>query len=408
MVLLEQVHHSVEVAHVLADHKGQVTGMDLLVMDNIVADLVASPLSIRGVRQNVLDSREDSHGDRVDVLERNQVSLALAADDIRIVVSEDLEAVLLQVLSVVEDGLYAGAVRLMAHIDGKSVIIVELRVLVDEKFGNELAELGDVRAEELGDTAGEPVSAEELMDAEHGAGVRKLSVEVCRELEDTSLGVGDLGDGAEGDKQGHFVTEVVGSILRECAEHLSGSLGVANVGDLLSAGLGLDCIDNGGQVVCSHFKPGEVPEFLLVMVRVILGVRTAVRVAARISEPDIIASTCGHEGWSHVRVVHDPAVGRVKDAVLEQNGRLCTVRLSFAHQAWDTEDVQLVAVLGCHLVELELETVLGANLLEGTLRVTGVTIRMDFWHGPDFVLLSKSSCSKKSNDSTESLHNYYN
>ena len=52
------------------------------------------------------------------------------------------------------------------------------------------------------------------MDAEHRARVRKLGIEVSRKLEDTSLGVGDLGNGAEGDKQGHFVTEVVGSILR--------------------------------------------------------------------------------------------------------------------------------------------------------------------------------------------------
>lgn len=144
MVLLEQVHDSVEVAHVFADHKGKVTGMDLLVVDNIVADLVASPLGIRGIRQNILDAREDSHGHSVDVLERDQVSLALAANDIRVVVSEDLEAVLFQILSVVKDGLDAGAVRLMAHIDGESVIVIELGVLVDEKLSNELAELGDV------------------------------------------------------------------------------------------------------------------------------------------------------------------------------------------------------------------------------------------------------------------------
>ena len=255
MVLLEQVHHSIEVAHVLADHKRKVTGMDLLVMDNIIADLVASPLSIRGIRQNILDAGEDSDRHRVDVLERDQVSLTLASDDIRVVVSKHLEAVLFQVLSVVKDGLDTGAIRLVAHIDGKAVIVVELWVLVDEKLSNEFAEFGDVRAEELGDAAGEPVSSEELMDAEHRACIRKFGVEVRREFEDTSLGVGDLGNGAEGDEQRHFVREVAGGILRQRAEHLSGSLGMADVGDLLSAGLGLDCIDDGGHVVGSHLKP---------------------------------------------------------------------------------------------------------------------------------------------------------
>ena len=49
VVLLDQIHHGVEVAHVLSDHESEVTRMNLLVVDNVVANLVAGPLSIRSV-----------------------------------------------------------------------------------------------------------------------------------------------------------------------------------------------------------------------------------------------------------------------------------------------------------------------------------------------------------------------
>lgn len=103
MVLLQQVHHSVEVAHILADHECEVTGMDLLVIDNIVTDLVPSPLRISEISENVLDSCEHSHRHSTDVLKRDQVSLLLLTvlEDVRVVVGPDLEAVFSQVLCIV-------------------------------------------------------------------------------------------------------------------------------------------------------------------------------------------------------------------------------------------------------------------------------------------------------------------
>ena len=245
MVLLQKAHDGVEVAHVFADHEGEVTGMDLLVMDDVVADLVAGPLSVRGVSQDVLDTSKHSDRHSADVLERDQVGLSLATDDVCVVVSIDLEAILFHILSVVQNGLDTGAVWLVAHVDGKPVIVIELWVLVDEKFGDELAERWDVGAEELSDSLGEPVRAEELVDAKQGASICKLGIENRCKLEDTGLGVGDLRDGAEGDEQGHFVAEVSSRILRQRTEHLSGTLGVADIGDLLSTGLVLDSINHG-------------------------------------------------------------------------------------------------------------------------------------------------------------------
>ena len=160
MVLLQQIHDGVEVAHVLPDHESEVTRVYLLVVDNIVSDLVAGPLSIRGVRQDILNAREHCHWDGADVLKRDQICLSLATNDVIEVIRIDLEPVLFHVLGVVQDRLHARAVRLVAHIDSEPVIVVKFRVLIHEQLGDKLAEGGDIRAEKLGDATCEPVGAE--------------------------------------------------------------------------------------------------------------------------------------------------------------------------------------------------------------------------------------------------------
>ena len=157
------------------------------------------------------------HGDRhsADVLQRDQISLLLLTvlEDVCVVVSENLETVLAQVLSIVQNGLDGGTVRLMAHVDGKSVVIIELWVLVDEEFGDQLTERWNVGAEELRYSTGEPVGAKELVNSEKAAGVREFIVEHSSELEDTSLGVRDLGHWSESNEERHFIREVTSSVL---------------------------------------------------------------------------------------------------------------------------------------------------------------------------------------------------
>ena len=165
MVLLNQVHHGVEVAHVFAYHEGEVTSVDLLVVDNVVTDLVAGPLSVSRVRQNIFDASENGDGHSADILQRDQVGLPLAANNVIVVVRVDLESVLFKVLVVVKDGLKARTVWLVAHVHSEPVIVIELGVLVHEQLSDDLAELGNVSAKERRDATGEPVGTEQLMDA---------------------------------------------------------------------------------------------------------------------------------------------------------------------------------------------------------------------------------------------------
>ena len=83
------------------------TGVDFLVMDDIVANLVTSPSGVGEVSQGVDVSSEHGHGHLGDVRERENVGspLLVPVKEVQVVVGVDLETVLPQVLSVVKDGL---------------------------------------------------------------------------------------------------------------------------------------------------------------------------------------------------------------------------------------------------------------------------------------------------------------
>lgn len=310
MVLLEQVHDAfTEVGHILADHEGEMASIDLLVVDDVVADCVAGPARISEVSQNVLSAGEHGNRDASDVLEGNEVRRPMRENS-GVVIGPDLETILFQVLGVVQNRLDRSAVRFVAHVYSKAVRIIEVWVVCHEQFSDELAKLGDVRAEERGGSRGEPVSAEELVNAEHIACSRERVVEVGGKLEDFSLGVRNLGNGPKSDEERHLILEV-GRVLRKGAEHLGGSLGMADVGDLLTISLHLDHVDDSWKVISAHIEPAEIPELLLVMIRIIGGMRTAKSVTARVAKPNVVAGARSDESRSNVCIVDDPAVGGI-------------------------------------------------------------------------------------------------
>ena len=142
LVLLEQAHDRLgEVGHIFADHESEMAGKDFFVMNDVVADLVTSPLAVGQVSQNVSSAREHSNWD-LDVLKRDQVSLTLlfAMDQVGVVVCPDLEAVFLDVLCVVQDRLNGRSVGLMAHIDGKSIVVIKGGIVRDEQRHDQLTE----------------------------------------------------------------------------------------------------------------------------------------------------------------------------------------------------------------------------------------------------------------------------
>ena len=89
-----------------------------------------------------------------------------------------------------------------------------------------------------------------------------------------------------------------------------------------------------------------------------------VLIAAGVAEPNIIASTSHNKGRSQLRLVHDPAIGRVKDAVLEVNNRLRGRSFRLSLKSLDSEHSKSESVWGLYNVLLVDEAVLLHDLLE--------------------------------------------
>ena len=145
---------------------------------------------------------------------------------------------------------------------------------------------------------------------------------------------------------------------------------MTNICNFLSIGLLLNHLDSGRQVVQSHLVEGKIPEELLVMVGVKRDMRSTVCIAARVSQPDIISSTCCYKSWRYICIVHDPGIGRVETTVLEENGRFATTRnVAFFLKTRDSEDTQIISILRRHCMCLKLEAILDTNLTERFVRI---------------------------------------
>jgi hypothetical protein len=67
---------------------------------------------------------------------------------------------------------------------------------------------------------------------------------------------------SQSNEEGDLLCEVV-LLLGKSIEHLSGSLRVSNVSQLLATSLVKDVVNGGSNIFCSHFFEGEIPELFL-------------------------------------------------------------------------------------------------------------------------------------------------
>lgn len=131
LILLNESHNVfTEPCHVLANNEGQVTAVNLLIVNNGGANLVTSPLSIRLVRQSVDATNKHGNGSGRDLIDRDQVSGALLtnAEESVIVISPDLETVFFHILGVVQDGLDAHAIGFVVHVHLEAVFVIKFSV----------------------------------------------------------------------------------------------------------------------------------------------------------------------------------------------------------------------------------------------------------------------------------------
>ena len=88
-----------------------------------------------------------------------------------------------------------------------------------------------------------------------------------------------------------------------------------------------------------------------------------VLVSTSISEPDIVTSSGNLEGRREFRLVHDPAIGRVENTMLEidyllSSGGLLTL------ETWDSEHLKDIAICRSHQVLFKGKAILLNDVLE--------------------------------------------
>jgi len=208
------------------------------------------------------------------------------------------------------------------------------------------------------------------VDAEGAGEVVDGHVHVLSEFEDSGCGVRDFGNRSKGYEDADLLLKVLLESRHSSAvEHLSGSLGMADISVLFNSSLSGHVVENGRDVVLSHLLPVEGPELLLVLVRIVSSVLATVGVATRVAKPHIITSSSSDKSRGNFRVVHSPAVSRIEDTMLQKNSGLSKF-LGFSCKARDAPYSENVSVFSGDSVGFELESILNCQFLEVSLAVT--------------------------------------
>jgi hypothetical protein len=152
IVLVKQTHHVLcVVGHVLADHERQVATLDHLVVLYGVTDLVPGPVSIGWIRDSVIIPDEHGNGRLFNVRKGNQICVLLLKQVIKVVKVRRpyLEAVAFHVLSVKQHRLDRSSIRLVVHINFKSVLVIGRDIVAHEQVFGCLTQERERAAEEL-------------------------------------------------------------------------------------------------------------------------------------------------------------------------------------------------------------------------------------------------------------------
>lgn len=139
---------------------------------------------------------------------------------------------------------------------------------------------------------------------------------------------------------------------------------MADVSDFIISCVFSHIVNLGWCVVVAHLGPTELP-IRSVGIRIQRLVAHAVLCAPLVSEPDVVACLDELECWSNIRPMHDPAVGRVDDSMLQEHN----LRARLSVIGGNSVDVEDVAVVSRHWVRLELVSVLLDDLLECLVEV---------------------------------------
>lgn len=119
----------------------------------------------------------------------------------------------------------------------------------------------------------------------------------------------EVNDWCKRNEEVHSVSQPI-LVEAERIEHLSRSLGMTNVSQLLLSCFAEDLLDLGRQVEVSKVLETVVIVSLLVVVSIVLGISHGIHVASVVAQPDIIASRGKLVGDSLVLLIFKPVTSR--------------------------------------------------------------------------------------------------
>jgi hypothetical protein len=179
-------------------------------------------------------------------------------------------------------------------------------------------------------------------------------------LEKFAAAITQLGNWSKSNEKVETLIPIILISLKSIKE-LGCTLRMTDICQFFSAGFISYEIHLGWCVEFTHLSKGELP-VLLARATVKACVAQAILGAALVAEPNIVALPNELESRSDVWIMHDPAVCRIHDAVLQEYGSFGTILLGVIR---DPEYVQDISILGSHRMSLVAESVLLHNLLEG-------------------------------------------
>ena len=160
-------------------------------------------------------------------------------------------------------------------------------------------------------------------------------------------------------------------VFSESIEHLTGSLGMADIGEFLATGAFENIVYLSWKVVVTQFLERVVVEALSVEVWAAgLGtvlsfffVFTGMVVASIVSKPHIITCTGEGKRWCQVSLMGDPVISRSKKTVLQENNRSPW----FEVLVLNPPDPESISVLGVDFMLFVVKTGRCDDLLPGHL-----------------------------------------
>lgn len=181
-------------------------------------------------------------------------------------------------------------------------------------------------------------------------------------LETLIFNVGKSRDWGESDEEVDSILEII-LVFGESIKHLTRTLRVADIGELLVSSLAKYEVHLGWEVMVTQLLERVVVEALAVTIGVTssFGSLSRMVITSVVSKPHIVTRVGKFESWGHVGLVSDPVVSRRKKTMLQENNWGTRLEVFVL----DSPDAERVSVISNDFMLFVVKTSSSNDLLPG-------------------------------------------